>query len=66
MIDFPQIPVTDIRDVLIARQKDRIDQLEKQRDELLAALRKLSGMKLNMIANGIVDKAIARVKGGAA
>lgn len=40
-----------------------IDQLEKQRDKLLAALTKLSGMKLNMIADGIVDKAIASVKG---
>ena len=37
--------------------------LKKQRDDLLAALTKLSGMKLNMIADGIVDKAIASVKG---
>ncbi len=40
-----------------------IANVEKQRDELLAALTKLSGMKLNMIADGIVDKALASVKG---
>lgn len=45
---------------------ETIDLVRKQRDELLAALTKLSGMKLNMIADGIVDKALASVKGGAA
>ena len=42
---------------------NEIVSLRKQRDELLAALTKLSVMKLNMIADGIVDKAIASVKG---
>jgi hypothetical protein len=32
---------------------------------LVGALGKLSGMKLNMIADSIVDKALASVKGGA-
>ena len=41
---------------------DEIVSLRKQRDELLAAMNKLSGMKLNMVADGIVDKAIARAK----
>ena len=41
---------------------ERIEKLTAERDELLAALVKLSGMKLNMIADGIVDKAIASVK----
>lgn len=44
----------------------RADRFKWQRDGLLAAMNKLSGMKLNMIADGIVDKAIASVKGGAA
>ncbi len=45
----------------------RYNEALQQRDTLLAALKKLSGMKLNMIADGIVDKAIAEVgKGGAA
>jgi hypothetical protein len=36
-----------------------------QRDDLLSAMKKLSGMKLNVIADGIVDKAISNAKGGA-
>ncbi len=44
--------------------KEEIDRLTKQRDELVAALTKLSGMKLNMIADSIVDKALASMKGG--
>ena len=39
-----------------------ISDLEQQRDELLAAMKKLSGMKLNIIADGIIDKAIAKAK----
>ncbi len=31
-----------------------------ERDKLLSAMKKLSGMKLNVIADGIVDKAIAK------
>lgn len=58
MISYTGKPECDIRDVLIA-------ELTTQRDELLAALKKLSGMKLNMIADGIVDKAIAAVRGAA-
>ena len=36
-----------------------------QRDELLAAMKKLSGMKLNMIADGIVDESIAKAEAAA-
>jgi hypothetical protein len=41
------------------------DELKLQRDQLLAALQKLAGIKLGFVADGIVDKALAAVKGGA-
>lgn len=50
--------------LVAAEIQDDFEQVCRQRDELLVALKKLSGMKLNMIADGIVDKAIASVKGG--
>ena len=40
-----------------------VEKLVFQRDELLKAMKKLSGMKLNMIADNIVDKAISENKG---
>lgn len=39
--------------------------IQRRRDLLLAAMKKLSGMKLNMIADGIVDKAIAEAEASA-
>jgi hypothetical protein len=35
---------------------------EQQRDKLLTAIKLLSGMKLGMVADGIVDKAIAEIE----
>lgn len=43
--------------------QQELQRVTAQSDQLLAALEKLACMRLNMIADGVVDRAIAAVKG---